>query len=356
SFTLAGVKALNGEVISVKIKVDSLEARIEALEKSPLTPLLQSGEAGFQMALETLGGETIELAPSSIAELVNNMYASVLNGFKSMGLVVEQGIVRAQKLVAGILQTDKLVVNIAPQIDASGQTKDATIGSAQINVGELDTYIMNNQVSTTTKIFVTPEAPVAIGVCEKTAEDTPQRQRGAGGLTIRPQGFRVCMNATSTKIIKFNWWIIETFANSTNFDTNGTNPKDVILNDSEGSQDSSGASRLQNDNGGEGALNSPSASPSASPEPSPAPLTSDIPNIIESASDIGSPSVESPEVVPNPSPSASPEPVEGPSPSVSPVVSPEPAPSVLPSPEPSVEASTPAPIQEPISSEAPTTP
>ncbi|MBU4142849.1 hypothetical protein KJ590_02510, partial [Patescibacteria group bacterium] len=176
----------------------------------------------FQLALETLGGEPITLAPSSIAALVDNLYASVINSLRQMGLIVEQGIVRAQKLIAGILQVNELAVNIVSQTDASGETRDATIGSGQVNVGELDTYIMNNQVSTTTKIFVTPETPVAIGVCETTAENnSPQpplnlrggesaASAGEGALTIRPQGFRVCLNATSSQIVKFNWWIIKT--------------------------------------------------------------------------------------------------------------------------------------------------
>jgi hypothetical protein len=215
SFTLMGVKALASEVDTVKIEVDSLEARIESLEKSsPALLYGKEGANGFQMALETLGGDKIELAPSSIIALSNGLYSSVLNAFKSLGLVVEQGIVRAQKLIADTLQFNKVVVNTAPQTDASGVTKDPTIGNGQINVNELDTYIINNQVSTTTKIFVTPEMPVALGVCETNPEDRTYATNGTNTIETRAQGFRVCMSATSTQIVKFSWWIIETTADS----------------------------------------------------------------------------------------------------------------------------------------------
>ena len=96
SFTLMGVKALNGDVKLLKsdfnsqfnsqqLAINSLEARIEVLESAPLT---QGGGGGLDLALETLGGETIELSPISIAALVDNLYVSVLGGLRQAGLIV----------------------------------------------------------------------------------------------------------------------------------------------------------------------------------------------------------------------------------------------------------------------------
>ncbi|KKT26493.1 MAG: Hemolysin-type calcium-binding region, partial [Parcubacteria group bacterium GW2011_GWA2_43_9b] len=331
SFTLAGVKELNGEVISVKSQVISLESRMSTLEQTVqqnvnLANLLNANP--FQMALETLSGDKIELAPSSIAALVDNMYASVLAGLRQMGLMVEQGIVRAQKLVAGILQTDKLVVNTLPQRDSAGETHDATIGSGQINVNELDTYIMNNQISTTTKIFVTPEQPVALGVCEQNAAELnppqPSLRGGSnasgspplggvrGDLGVRPRGFRVCMNATSSQIVKFNWWIVETTS-----EAGISNDQFPMTNQTPNSNDQT--------------LNSPSP-------------TSDVPNISEPASsDVGSQNIETPSFSAT---SATPTPSEAS------VVSPTPTPSETPTPTPSPEI-TPTPTASPDGSESP---
>jgi len=300
SFTLMGVKALSGEVISVKSEVRSLEAKIEVLEEfantyssSGVEKFSTSSNNMFNQALETLSGETIELAPSSIAALVNNLYSSVLRGFRSLGLIVEQGLVRVQKLVADVLQINKLVVNTASQTDNLGETKDATIGSSQINVGELDTYIMNNQVSTTTKIFVTAEMPVALGACEAHAQPEFVISDITNSLVERPRGFRVCMNATSSQIVKFNWWIVETIADS-----------------------------------GIGQISQIGQIGPISPIESPSPLAS--PAVLEEpASPSPSPSVSvspspsaSPSVSPSPSVYPSPSPPETPSPSVSPLASP----------------------------------
>jgi|GEM_PF-6325233 len=206
SFTLMGVKALDAEVKAMdtkvdeqKLNIDSLVNRVANLESAIANATLTTN---LNQTLETIDGTTITLAPSSIADLTSNLYASVISAFRQMGLVVEQGIVRAQKLVAGILQVDKLAINVLP---AQG---DPTIGSAQINVGELNTYIINNQVSTTTKIFVTPETPMALGICETHA------QSEYVGSVQRPQGFMVCASATSSQIVKFNWWIVETVSES----------------------------------------------------------------------------------------------------------------------------------------------
>ncbi|MBU4142666.1 hypothetical protein KJ590_01550, partial [Patescibacteria group bacterium] len=236
-------------------------------------------------------------------------------------------------------------INTAAQTNSQGETKDATIGSGQVNVGELDTYIMNNQVSTTTKIFITPEQPVALGVCEQNFDSSsPYQGEDTGGVTrnsgitspnpslvkegrqiIRPQGFRVCLNATSSQIVKFNWWIVGTFA-----DNNSPQPPLNLR----GGESAASA--------GEGALSSPSTTPTSTPtptvSPSPTPPTSDIPSdatLIPSPSPSPSPSVESP------SPSATPTPVS----TETPVVTPTPTPTVTPE---ATVTPTPAPSETPV--------
>ncbi len=323
SFTLAGVKELVGQFDSLSVKTDSLESRVAVLEelgRQTSEGRLTSTDL-FNQALETLGGEPIVLAPSSIAELVNNLYASVINGLRQMGFIVEQGIVRAQKLIADVLQINKLVINAAPQTDASGQTKDATIGSAQVNVGELDTYIINNQVSTTTKIFVTPETPIALGVCETHAQETLVEN------VMRPQGFRVCLNATSSQIVKFNWWIIETVNSASSDNPNIESPEPGLSDD--------------------GALNSPS--PSASPVVSVAPTPTPSETPVVSATPTPTPT-ETPVASETPVPSETPEPSVEPSPTPSETPSPSSEPSV--SPEPSATPSE-TPVATPTPSATP---
>jgi hypothetical protein len=302
SFTLAGVKMLNEKVNDQQLAINSLENRLTKIEGAAAAKILQ-GEQNFNQSLETLGGDKIQLAPSSIAALVDNLYASVISGLKSMSLVVEQGIVHAQKLVTSILQTDKLTINTTPA-DVNGQHKDATIGSAQINVGELNTYIINNQVSTTTMIFVTVKGKQAVPIT--VCEENSQNINNPDG-TVRGQGFRICLNEPAKEIVKFNWWIVETAADSATSD----------------------------------ASNIASPSPSPSLEPSVSPEVSPSPSISPESSASPSPSVE-----PSVSPSSSPEPTASPSPSVEPSTSPEPSPSTnsgqapTASPEPSVSPSS----------------
>ncbi len=330
SFTLAGVKEVNKKVDAQQLAIESLESRMTALEGN----IGLGGQVGVEMALETLSGEPIELSQNSILALSNSLYSSVLNAFKSLGLVVEQGIVRAQKLIADTLQFNKLVVN------TSVDQKDPTIGNGQINVNELDTYILNNQVSTTTKIFVTPDMPVALGVCEQNAEQNLPLpsflKEGEGGF--KPQGFRVCMNATSSQIIKFSWWIVE---------TTGGNDQIPMTNDQSNPN-------VQNPNVQvtPSSTPTPSETPVATPEPSAAgtptetPAVTTTPTPTPSETPAPTPSV-TPEVTatPTPTPSetplASPSATEGqatPTPSETPVVSPEASP--VASPE---TASTPTP-------------
>jgi hypothetical protein len=254
TFTLAGVKELNSEITNHKSQITNLEARIEALEAASSA---SSQDANFQLALQTLGGETITLSESSITALVSNLYASVINGLQQTGLIIQQGIVKVQNLIADTLQLNKLVINttLYDTSDPNAIKRDSTIGTAQINIGEDNTYIVNNQVTETAKIFVTPEQPVALGVCERHS----QPEFVISDIK-RPQGFMVCASATSSQIVKFNWWIVETIA-----DTRGSiespSPAQILPEQNLGGQASPSPTSTE----------SPETSPSVSPEPSPSP-------------------------------------------------------------------------------------
>jgi len=261
-------------------KVNSLESRLSLLEQM-VASSATSSQPNFDQALQTLGGEQAGLSPSAILALTNNIYSSILDSFRSLGLVVEQGIVKAQKLVANILQADKLAINATPK------QGDPTIGSAQINAGELNTYIINNQISSTAKIFVTPEQPVALGICERNATTTTLSDG-----TERPQGFKVCTNVSSNQIITFSWWIVET------------------------AQD--------------GAAGQTTSSPEATPTVTPTPSPEETPTVTPTPS---------PETTPSPEPTVTPTP----SPEETPTVTPTSSPETTPSPEPIV---TPTPSPE----------
>ncbi|KKS25990.1 MAG: hypothetical protein UU87_C0005G0017, partial [Parcubacteria group bacterium GW2011_GWA2_42_11] len=230
SFTLAGVKAVNKKVDEFKLEVASLESRIEAIENNPnLTAAYLGGKAtNLDLALETVSGEAIELSTDSIASLANSLFSSVLNGFRQLGIAIEQGMLKIQNIIADRVQTNKVAINVTPPNNAAGEHQDPTIGAGQINLGEKDTYILNNQVSGTAKIFITPEQPVALGLCQQVAE-----RAIIDGKDMLP-GFRVCLAEPATEIIRFNWWIIETvtdstsWSNTTNNQPSGEAPVDIL--------------------------------------------------------------------------------------------------------------------------------
>ena len=81
------VKEVNKKVDIQQLAITSLESRIGALEAiSKVSGTLNSEylTPSFQLALETLSGEKIELSQNSILALSNGLYSSVLNAFKSL--------------------------------------------------------------------------------------------------------------------------------------------------------------------------------------------------------------------------------------------------------------------------------
>jgi hypothetical protein len=292
TFTLMGVKGLVTEVDAVKIKVDSLESRLAALESN----VGMGGQIGFDQALETLGGEPIILAPSSIAALSNGLYSSILAKFESLGVIIGQGVAKFQNLMADVLQVNQVAINIAPQTDANGVTKDPTIGSAQINAGELTAYIINNQISSTTKIFLTPDQPISLGVCEQNEQVISL----PGGGTRSP-GFMVCMSATTSQIVKFSWWIIGVVNNAERPATSLDESRRAEVEPALGAQsqgDSGTATETSGNIGSEtpAPIISPEVTPAVTPEVSPSVLPAETPASTPSVT----PSISS-EAAPTPS-------------------------------------------------------
>jgi hypothetical protein len=245
--------------------------------------------------------------------------AAVSDIFNQLGIVFDQGVIKIRSLAVEFLQIRKLAIDVTPDDTAGTELRrDPTIGSAQFNPGETAIYIANNQVSTSSKIFITPERPVALGLCLKN-----QATSTVDGL-IQPPGFKVCLNQPAGETIKFDWWIVDVVDNS----QQATSPQPSPLQGEGAGEVSPSALPAITPSGAEVGSPNPEPSPSAEPtSPQPSPLQG------EGEGEV--------------SPILSPEPSETPTPSVTP--SPEPSSEPLPSPE-SSPTSEPSPSPEPTPS------
>ncbi len=307
SFLWAGVKAQQKQINELADEI------IQIKEKIGMT-------LGSEGEIPTSGeGTEGTVQPSALMAAVSDI-------FNQMGLAFDQGVIKIRNLAVDFLQVRKLAVDVTPDDanNSSGLRRDPTIGSSQINPGETAIYIANNQVSTSSKIFITAERPVALGLCLKN-----QATSTVDGL-IQPPGFKVCLNQPAGETIKFDWWIIDAIDNS----QQATSPP-VSPDASRGGQ----PSPLQGEGAGEVSGNTSSASSSETPSASP--------SVFPDAS--ASPSIE-PSISPSPfpEPSASPTPSEGPAPTETPSASPSPSSEQATSPPASPDASRggqPSPLQ-----------
>jgi len=185
SFLFAGVKAQQRQI-------DKLTADVEAMKLK----LNMNGGIGDPSARS---GNTSGFFG----------FSSILDAFKQIGSVFENGLARFKKLFADNVETKKLAIDVTPDNVENTVKRDPTIGSGQILAGQKGVYIANNQISTSSKIFVTPEQPVAIGVCEKNNATTTSAQS-----VELPPGFEICLSDAAVKNISFNWWIIDAVDNS----------------------------------------------------------------------------------------------------------------------------------------------
>jgi hypothetical protein len=294
SFTLMGVKALDAKVNSQQTAIDSLASRIESLEAAVSSGALNA-QADFNEALTTVSGESITLSQESVDTLTENLLAAVISGLRNLGLSIEQGMMKVKSLAADLLYTRKLAIADQPQGD-----DDPTIGTAMLAIGDTEVFVLNNQITDTVRIFVTPESaqPVGFTICEKNSETI-----NIGGV-YKAQGFRICISESAEQEVKFNWWLVET----------ATNDQISMPDDQTSSQPSTSPqpSPFQEEGAEE-----VSVSPLASPEASATPTSSETPAVSESPLPSESPAVsESPE--PEPEESASPEPSTSPEPEVTP--------------------------------------
>jgi len=287
----------------------------------------------------TLGTEGEIPAPSegtAPALQGSALMAAVSDIFNQMGIIFDQGVIKIRSLAVEFLQIRKLAVDVTPEDASAGAPRrDPTIGSGQINPGETAIYIVNNQVATSSKIFITPERPVALGLCLKN-----QATSTIDGL-IQPPGFKVCLNQPAGETIRFDWWIVDTVDNSQQSSDNSGNPPQPPF--AKGGESSPAAS--------DGGI-LPSVSPSVSSEPSPSPEPTDSPSPSPEASPEPTAS-PSPELSPSPTPSETPTPSASPSPEPTSEPTPEPTPSLTPEFTPS-EVEVPSPSASPTPSETPT--
>jgi len=126
----------------------------------------------------------INLDPEIVVEnsILPPGLAGILNDLKKLGIEIGQGILKAPTLVANIFRIN----------NAGTDAVNNTIGRAVINSGQQWIEINNMKVEDSSQIFITPNRPVAIAVCEQKA-----------GI-----GFKVCLSAPATEEISFSWWII----------------------------------------------------------------------------------------------------------------------------------------------------
>ncbi|MEK7115019.1 MAG: hypothetical protein AAB847_01530, partial [Patescibacteria group bacterium] len=126
----------------------------------------------------------INLDPKIIIEnsTILSGLASILNELKQLGIEIGQGILKAPTLVANIFRIN----------NTGSDAINNSIGRSVINPGQQWVEINNMKVEETSQIFITPNKPVAIAICEQKA-----------GIS-----FKVCLNAPASEEVWFSWWIV----------------------------------------------------------------------------------------------------------------------------------------------------
>lgn len=154
---------------------------LESFDETKITNLeLGTGQIMVFINIDWYGGEIEE--GFSFSGLISNLFDWVLEQFKTIGVFIEQNLVRVQRIIITALTIEK------------GPTpEESTIGEGIVLSGTKETTIYNNNVKPTSKIFIT--------------------FRGDYGgrwwaSEIGDKYFKIALSEPALKDIAFDYWIV----------------------------------------------------------------------------------------------------------------------------------------------------
>ena len=153
-----------------------------------------AGDLNIDGTLSIENGNTINAI--SILHLQSSILAEGLDMFNGKVTIDKDGNIKTSGEVAGAsIVTNKLTISNTP-VASSSATLTPTIGSGKILAGQTSIVINTAQVTSTSKIFVTPRTK--IGTQSLVVDSV------TGGL-----GFSVSLDHFLADDVTFDWWIVE---------------------------------------------------------------------------------------------------------------------------------------------------
>ena len=188
SATLGDLK-VNHQISTLKL--DTIEATVSSTFKSLGQTFLGqttiAGDLSVDGTFSINNGNSLNSLPTLYIQ--NNPLTALVDFFNGLVTIDKSGKVMAQEI-----QTNKITVAAT---QPASSTANPTIGSSKISTGQTEVAVFNNQVTQSSKVFITPRGK------------TGGQALAVTGI-VNGSGFVVGLDHSISQDINFDWWIIGT--------------------------------------------------------------------------------------------------------------------------------------------------